>query len=420
MKKPKISVKVITLTLILAFFVSRAAFSSAAEIPRIGISYPKTGIYSSLGPLHLDGLMMAINDHGPLLGQPPQLFIRDNGTDVAKGVATARELIMKEHVHILIGAINTPVNNAMATVCDEFKIPFLYPTGGSIFMSGIGKDIPHPQGVIKANPHPYMFYTWLNSVQRGFACIDVANLYGKRWYYIASDYEHGRETVGYAEKALKDKFKGEYLNVGESWPKQGEVDYTAAITKAMAAKPNVVLAIIPGRFVQFQKQAVSMGLKDMAHIHWSYGEDPSVVAAGDAAFGVTSTVDYVVDNPEWPLANKFARRFHEKYGYWPGWPASPTYAGVQLFLLAIEKAKSLDGAKIMRAIQGMENPNSITGRPYFVRACDQKSVQPLYTVEWTKSETYAPGYWKIIKKYPKPESALFPCDVTANYDKMKY
>ncbi|MEW5723717.1 MAG: ABC transporter substrate-binding protein [Thermodesulfobacteriota bacterium] len=400
--------------------LSAAPAALAGETPRLGVIYPKTGIYSSLGPSHLDGLMMAVEDHGPLLGQKPELFIRDNGTKVDMGVSAAQELITKEKVHIILGAINTPINNSIATVCDEYKIPFLYPSGGSVFLSGLGQDRPYPSGVVKANPHPYMVYTWLNSVQRGFACIDVAELYGKKWYFIASDYEHGRETVGFAIEALQSKFGNEFVNLGESWDKQGEVDYTTSITKAMAANPDVVLVCVPGRFVQFQKQAASMGLKDKSHIHWSYGERVSAEAAGEAAFGVTATVDYTVENPDWPLSNEFAKRFYAKYNYWPGWPASSTYAGVQVFLAAMEKAGSLEGPKIMRAIQGLENPNPITGKPYLVRACDQKSIQPLYTVVWTKSDQYATGYWKIIKTYEHPLDSLLPCEVKAGYDKMEY
>jgi hypothetical protein len=88
--------------------------------------------------------------------------------------------------------------------------------------------------------------------------------------------------------------------------------------------------------------------------------------------------------------------------------------------MAIEKAGSLDSAKIMRSVQGIANPNPITGPPYFVRACDQKSVQPLYTVEWVRSDTYKPGHWKILRKYAHPEQALLPCEVKAGYDKMTY
>ena len=242
----------------------------------------------------------------------------------------------------------------------------------------------------------------------------------KEQSFIASDYEHGREGVGFAQKALQDKFGKEFIDLGVSFAKQGEVDYTTAITKALAAQPDVVCVLLPGRFVQFQKQAASLGLKDKAHIHWSYGERVSATAAGEAAYGVTATVDYVIENPEWPLSNEFAKRFHQKYNYWPGWPSSSTYAGVQIFLMAIEKAQSLEPAKIMKAVQGIENPNPITGRPYYVRACDQKTIQPLYTVEWIKSDTYPPGRWKILNKYAHPESALLPCDVKAGYDKMKY
>ena len=106
---------------------------AANEVPKIGIIYPKTGIYSSLGPEHLDGLLLAIEDHGPLLGQKPQLFVRDNGTNVSMAVTAAKELITKEHVNVVIGEINTPVNNSMAMVCDEYKVPFLFPSGGIRF-----------------------------------------------------------------------------------------------------------------------------------------------------------------------------------------------------------------------------------------------------------------------------------------------
>ena len=287
-------------------------------------------------------------------------------------------------------------------------------------MSGIAKDYQYPKGVVKANPHPYTIYTWLDSVQRGFAALDVAEMYGKRWYFVATDYEHGREAVGFAQKALIEKYGDGFKNVGEFWAKQGEVNYTSAITNALAAKADVVFVIIPGQFVQFQKQAAAMGLTKAAHVHWSYGENPSAAEAGDAAYGVTATVDYTVDNPDWKLSNDFAKRYFQRFGEWPGWPASSTYEGTRLFLMAIEKAGSLDSAKIMKAIQGLEDPNPITGRPFMVRACDMKSIQPLYTVVWTKSEAYGGGYWKILKKYAQPQNAMLPCDIKANYDKMKY
>lgn len=397
-----------------------AAPSLAQPTPRIGVLYPHTGIYASLGPSHLNGLKLAVEDHGMLHGKVPELVIRDNGTQVEKSVTGARELILNEKVHLLVGAIHTPINNAVAAVADEFRIPFLYPSGGSVFLSGIAKETSYPKGRVKPNPHPYMFYTWLNSVQRGYAALDVAELKGKRWYFVATDYEHGHEAVGFAQKALTEKYGAAFKVVGESWAKPGEVNYASAITNAIAAKPDVVFVVVPGRFVQFQTQAEAMGLTKVAHIHWSYGERPSAQAAGNAAFGVTATVDYVEYNPDWPLSKSFAQRYHKRFGEWPGWPASSTYQGMRLFLMAVEKAKSLESAKVMRALQGLEDPDPITGRPYGVRGCDQKSYQPLYTVEWVKSEEFAPGRWKILKTYADPKNALLPCDVKANYDKMKY
>jgi branched-chain amino acid transport system substrate-binding protein len=392
----------------------------AGEKPRIGVIYPKTGIYASLAPSHLNGLQMAIDDHGKLLGETPELFIRDNGTKVDKGVSAAMELITSEKVHVLIGAINTPVNNAIAKIADEYKIPFLYPSGGSAFMSGIGKDLPYPNGVVKANVHPYMVFSIVDASERGAAAVDVAEAYGKRWYFVASDYEYGHEQAGFAQKALQARYGDAFKSVGESWPKQGEVDYTSAITNALAAKADVVYVVLPGRFVQFQKQAAALGLTKVAQIHWAYDEGPSAVAAGDAAYGVTATITYAFDIPDWKLSGDFARRYQKRFGEWPGAFAAGAYQGTRTLLLAIEKAGSLDSTKIMRALQGIEDPNPIGGRPFLIRACDQKSIQPMYTGIWTKSDEFAPGYWKIVKKFGNPEASALPCSLKANYDKMKY
>ena len=402
------------------FSVTFSQMGVAGERPRIGVIYPKTGIYASLAPSHLNGLQMAIDDHGKVLGETPEVFIRDNGTKVDKGVTAAMELITNEKVHVLIGDINTPVNNAIAKVADEYKIPFLYPSGGSAFMSGIAKDLPYPGGVVKANVHPYMVYTIVDASERGAATVDVAELFGKRWYFIAADYEYGRESVGFTKKSMMEKYGDAFKTVGESWPAQGEVNYTSAITNALAAKADVVYVVLPGRFVQFQKQAAALGLTKVSQIHWAYDEGPSAVAAGDAAYGATATITYAFDIPEWKLSSDFAKRYHKRFNEWPGAFSAGAYQGTRALLMAIEKAKSLEGAKIMRALQGLEDPNPIGGRPFVIRACDQKSIQPMYTGVWTKSDEFAPGYWKILKKFGNPEATALPCSIKANYDKMKY
>jgi branched-chain amino acid transport system substrate-binding protein len=403
----------------IAFSSIYSGMSVGGEVPRIGIIYPKTGIYAGLGPGHQNGVLMAIEDHGKLLGETPQLFIRDNGTKVAQGVTAATELITSEKVHVLIGAINTPVNNAIAEVADQYKIPFLYPSGGSTFMSGIAKDLPYPGGAVKANVHPYMFYTMVDASDRGAATVDVAELYGKRWYFVAADYEYGRESVGFTKRSLQNKYGDAFKSVGESWPKQGEVNYTSEITNALAAKADVVYVVLPGRFAQFQKQAAALGLTKASRIHWAYDETTSSVAAGDAAFGVTATTTYSYEIADWKAATDFAKRYHQRFGEWPGIFSSSAYQGTRMMLMAIEKAGSLDGAKIMKATHGLEDPNPIGGRPYYIRGCDQHVHQSMYTAVWTQSEQYAPGYWKIVKKFGDPEGSVLPCSIKANYDKMK-
>jgi branched-chain amino acid transport system substrate-binding protein len=265
-----------------------------------------------------------------------------------------------------------------------------------------------------------MFYTMVDASDRGAAAVDVAELFGKRWYFVAADYEYGRESVGFTKRSLSEKYGDAFKIAGESWPKQGEVDYTSAVTNALAAKADVVYVVLPGRFAQFQKQAAALGLTKTSRIHWAYDEGPSAIAAGDAAFGVTATTTFALNIPDSALATDFAKRYQKRFGEWPGIFSVAAYQGTRMLLKAIEKAGSLDGAKIMKATHGLEDPNPVGGRPYRIRACDQHAHQSMYTSEWTKSEEYAPGYWKMLKRFGDPEAAALPCSIKANYDTMKF
>lgn len=402
---------------------STAVSTATTEVgvtPKIGFIYHETGIYSGLGKFVKDGVLMAIEDHGPLLGKTPEVIIRDDGTDVAKATAAAIELITKYKVDVIIGAIHTPTDNAIAEVADEYKIPFLYPAGGSTFMSGLGKKYTYPGGSVKPNPHPYMIYTWMNGTQRALGTVEVAKQYGMKWFWIGHDYEHGHETKGMAEEILQKTFGDKYQNVGESWPKQSEVDYTTDIAKALASGADVVWVCTPGKYNLITKQAYSQGLMEKMHMHWSYEETTSAVAAPVETAGVTATGDFSVAIASSPRTNEFAKKAFDKYGYWPGWPMSPAYQGTRIFLQGIEKAQSLDSKTIMRALEGIEDPDPITGKPFYIRATDHKSVQPLYLLEWVTSDEYAPGYWKILDKSSEPEKGLLDPEWTAHYDKMDY
>jgi branched-chain amino acid transport system substrate-binding protein len=388
--------------------------------PKIGIIYPLTGPMAAFADDVLDGTLMAIEDHGKLLGETPRIVVRDSACDPAKAAAAARELILTERVHVIIGEILTPVMLSVAEVCKEYKTPLLYPSGG--YVAGCGKDFPYPGGVIKANPQPYMVYTNIYAWDVGAAVKFLAEKYGFKWYFIASDYEYGRQQVGavkyWGQKFFGDKFKV----VGEAWPAYGETDYSGPIAKAIVARPDVVFVCVPGRFVHFQKQAKAMGLSDIAKIVWAYGERDSAVAAGEAAYGVVAIVMYVIENPYLPQAKTFAKRFYDKYGFWPGWPSVTSYDGTRIFLKGIEQAGSLDGPTIMKAfIKGVRwDDNPTCGAPFYIRPYDLKAVRPYYIAEWTPSTDYPPGDWKFVAKIDASEEYLLPVEYTARYDLYRY
>jgi len=95
-----------------------------------------------------------------------------------------------------------------------------------------------------------------------------------------------------------------------------------------------------------------------------------------------------------------------------------TYQATRVFLMAIEKAKSLND-RIMRAVQGIEDPTRY--RTAFSRARMRPEIDPAALhVPMDKIGGIRTRQWKILKKYAAPQDALLPCTFKANYDKMKY
>lgn len=90
----------------------------------------------------------------------------------------------------------------------------------------------------------------------------------KRVAHISPDYSYGREEWEVFITVLR-YLKPDVEVVAEAWPPLFTKDFTAHITKIMAAKPEVVWSTLwGGDFVTFVKQATGYGFfKDLIYIN---------------------------------------------------------------------------------------------------------------------------------------------------------
>jgi len=132
----------------------------------------------------------------------------------------------------------------------------------------------------------------------------------------------------------------------------------------------------------------------------------TINATGDAAIGLigSSRYPFTYDNP----ANKaFVAAWQETYGRPPDLFEGDQYQSCVVMQAGIEKAGSLEAAKLRTALEGLE-VDSIKGR-VVMRACDHQGAQQGFIVKVVKREGQAHPMPEVIATYPA-DRVTPPCN----------
>lgn len=100
----------------------------------LGQSCALTGPAKDLGLELRGGLLAAfsrVNDEGGVNGREILLLSKDDGYEPDRAMRNTRELIMKDHVLMLIGEVGTPTSKAVVPIVEEYQIPFFAPFTGA-------------------------------------------------------------------------------------------------------------------------------------------------------------------------------------------------------------------------------------------------------------------------------------------------
>ena len=138
---------------------------------------------------------------------------------------------------------------------------------------------------------------------------------------------------------MADVFKGKILGQDlTKWPDQ--LDFSAELSKARAAKPDAIFAFYPGAAgVQFLNQYSQQGLKGQVPLYTAFVVDEiSLPLLKDLAIGVPGAMQWVNDLPF--EANKiFVADYFAKYRAAPASYAAQTYDAAQLINSAVVAVK---------------------------------------------------------------------------------
>jgi len=346
--------------------------TQAASGPfKVGFPIPLTGPYGTEAKDQQAGAELAIaeiNANGGVLGRKVELVVRDTKLKAAEAARRAKELLEAEKVELMSGCLSASNQLAVNQLAKEHGVPYVSVSQANEITQRQDNSV-------------YTYHEAMNPHMTTQAVGEwVGKNFGKRWYYLTSDYAYGWQmTDGFKRKGKE--FGA--VDVGETKHPLGTSDYSSYMPRILAAKPDVLLLNNFGKDqLNSIKQATAFGLKKKMQLICPIILMSARIGAGweayDGVAGGTS-FDWGLDIP---TSKKFVSAFQKMHGRPPIDYAGYAYGGIKELLMAIGRAGSQDSVAIAEAIENRKYDN-YKGNQWW-RPCDHQSQQDVFIVRSKK------------------------------------
>jgi branched-chain amino acid transport system substrate-binding protein len=357
----------------------------AADAIKIGMPVALTGPAAGIGAQMRRGCEFwakQVNAKGGLLGRPLDLIISDTEGNPATAVRKAQEMVERDGVRILTCIVAS--NEALATV------PRLA-EWDTIFVSGDNGD-----GRLTGESLVPNFFRPNVSGPMGTRAVSLYlhDSPMKSFYGLGMDYAWGRNSMEVFQSECKRAGK---TFTGAVFSPMGTKDFSTYITRIRQSGAEGVYLVLSGDdFAAFLSQAKQYRLSDKVQLFTELVDQMTINATGDASVGLVagSRYPYTYDNP----ANKaFVAAWQAEYHTLPDMFEGDQYQSCVVLQAGIEKAGSIEAAKLRAALEGLE-VDSIKGR-VVMRACDHQGEQQGFVIKVVKREGMEHPVPEVIATY---------------------
>ncbi len=351
--------------------------ATAEETVKIGVVLPMTGPFQSTGWQANAALNLFLQQRGTsVAGKRVELIVRDDGGVPDNAKRVAQELVVSDHVQVLLGFGLTPIALAVAPIATEAKIPMIVTVASTSII---------------VDRSPYIVRTIQTIPQ-------IANVVGawaaknaiKSAVSLVSDYGPGHDAEEWFAKSFEQGGGKvlERLHVPLANP-----DFAPFLQRARDASPGALFAFMPvGVGAIFAKQFAERGLNKsgIRIVSMSDVMDDDVLnGMGDAVLGIISGGPYSVahaSEENRAFVQAFAKANNNRR---PNIVSVSTYDGMDLLFRALAKTRdATDGPMLVDAMKGMqlESPRG----PISIDPATRDIVQNIYMrkVERQNGELY--------------------------------
>ncbi|HEY7246769.1 MAG TPA: ABC transporter substrate-binding protein [Xanthobacteraceae bacterium] len=296
------------------------AFAATPALPqqktiKIGFISTFSGPPAAIGNDMRNSFELGLDHFGRKLGGlPVEVVYEDDLTKPEVGVQKTQKLIESDKVDFIVGYIWSNVLLASLKPIVDSKTFAIVTNAGASQLAG-------------ELCSPYVFSTSWNNDQTPQALGLYMNQKGvKTAFLMGPNYAAGKDMVEGVKATFKGRIVGEELT---RWPDQ--LDFSAELSKARAAKPDAIFAFYPGGAgIQFITQYAQSGLKGQIPLYTVFTiDDLSLPRLKDLAVGIPGVQQWVNDLPN-DANKKFVADYKAKYKASPSFYGSQTYDAVSL------------------------------------------------------------------------------------------
>lgn len=372
---------------------------AASEEPiKIGVDDPRTGTYAALGGNQINGATMAvdaINKKGGILGRPVQLVVEDSQGLPGPAISKAQKLVSQDKVSFLMGSVSSAVSSALSQFAGQHDMVFIDSGGHADSVTGTH---------CRWNTFRTCSTTWMLTAGDFKPLFDK---FGKKWFFITPDYNYGHGLYNNYAEQLK---KAGGTVVGQALAPLGTTDFSSYLIQARAAKPDVLMCLQAGDdLVNLLKQSSQFGMASQMAVGGAMMEMEVLEALPPSALMGWWTMEWYWNQPGVPHLAEFVADYKARFGKVPTARSWFGYATAHALALAANNAKSVEGMKVVKALEGLELPPEVALQPgkCYYRAGDHQMIANMFPGYVPKGATY-PNLFHVAETIPGASIAKTP------------
>jgi urea transport system substrate-binding protein len=395
--------KYFCLTLALAAAVSAAPVYLKAQAPgpiKVGVLHSLSGTMAISETTLKDTVLMLVeerNRKGGLLGRKLQAVVVDPASDWPLFAEKARELLEREKVAVVFGA--------WTSVSRKSVLPVFEKNNGLLF---------YPVQYEGEESSKNVIYTGAAPNQQAIPAVDylMKEVGVTRWVLEGTDYVYPRTTNRILEAYLKAKGVAAG-DISINYTPFGHSDWQTRVSAikrfGSAGKKTAVVSTINGDAnVPFYKELASQKIsaEDIPVVAFSVGEEELSGLDTKPLVGHMAAWNYFqsVSTPANAAFIKQWKAYIKKADRTTNDPMEAHYIGFNLWVKAVEKAKSVDVEGVLAALPGLETPNLTGGIARMLP--NHHITKPVYI-----GEVRADGQFDVVWK----TDATVPGDAWSDY-----